>query len=67
MEISKDGSFIVMCVNGTFQGKGITYGLPPSLWFRSPRKNGRSDQKKYNRDQLRRLFTRSTADAASAA
>jgi len=28
MEISKDGSFIVKCVNGTFQGKGITYGHP---------------------------------------
>ena len=28
MEISTDGSFVVMCVNGAFEGKGKTYGHP---------------------------------------
>ncbi|MFC1692908.1 hypothetical protein ACFL1R_05345 [Candidatus Latescibacterota bacterium] len=28
MEISKDGSFIVVCMNGAFQGRNVNYGHP---------------------------------------
>ena len=43
MQISKDGSFIVMCVNGTFQGKGKTYGHPSIIIIEIPEEERQGD------------------------
>ena len=43
MEISKDGSFVVLCVNGTFQGKGKTYGHPSIIVIGIPEEERRED------------------------
>lgn len=43
MEISVDGSFIVMCVNGTFEGKGKTYGHPSIMIVEIPTEERRED------------------------
>ncbi|MBN1290413.1 MAG: hypothetical protein JXB48_01115 [Candidatus Latescibacteria bacterium] len=43
LEISKDGSFIVMCVNGTFQGKGKTYGHPSLIVVEIPETERQED------------------------
>ena len=43
MEISLDGSFVVMCVNGTFQGRGKTYGHPSLIVIEIPEAERRDD------------------------
>jgi len=36
MEISKDGTFLVCCMNGAFQGKGVAFGHPALLVVEIP-------------------------------
>ncbi len=44
MEISKNGDFIVMCVNGTFEGEGRTYGHPSIMVVEIPESERMNDE-----------------------
>ena len=43
LEISQNGSFIVMCVNGTFEGEGKTYGHPSLIVVEIPEEERQED------------------------